>query len=846
MSFGAPLWLGLMLPLLALGAWLGWHLRREFRRRLRAFSAAALPLSALRRRQLRLAVLVVALLALACALARPLGDVVPLAAQREGVNLVIALDASRSMLAEDVAPNRFTRAQSAIDRLLGELQGDRAGLMIFGGAPTLVSPLTYDTVSLQLVNRGVSVELAGKGGSSPAEAIKRAAKLLGQKNYRTKIVLLVTDGEETDGDAVVAAQKVFREDGVRVFTFGVGRETGAAIPVLQRDARRELVRDGTLRDAQGAEVRTRLDAQLLQAVAAAAGGEYVDVSAGDDGVAGFYRRALRPLATPMDDVPLRDRVEWFQLPLVLALALLVWEWRARALAPTVLAAFGALLMFAPSPARAAEGAQALLAAGRGTEAFGLLQKEFLAHPDDPFARYNYAVGAYAAGRFQVAAEAFAQVAALAPDPALAARCAAQLGNSQYRQGEAMRATNAEGAIVWWERALASYAQAPDESQARTNHAKTRADLLALRLALAAQREREGDVAARLTPDKGVPAWRAASEQLAAALKLASDSESAEVAAARATVDGKIFRAFFASAEEKRRRAERQKANALERAIESLNEAVSDYGDALSTKPGDAAAVAAKAKAEATLAPWLVELAEQQRAQGERARSVALEEALGWWQKAAANYAKALAKDPSNAAARAGEARNRELLYAGWLALGEEKESRAGAPGLSPAESDELRFAALGHYQSALALAPGDAAATEKIARLGARLVDVFFARGHHELEEGRGLATKHPPEAIAWLERAAQSLGQALRFEPAHAEAQRDRVAVEELLKRLRDADAESQRKVLAHNKDLTDPKPIEDPGRLALKLLEYDTDKLAAKKPQDFTSPENKPTKDW
>lgn len=858
MSFLHPLWFWAALPILAgaVGLWL--HVGREFTRRLRAFSSVPSPREWLARRRRRLIVVASAALLLVVALARPLGGPLEQSAQRQGVTLLIALDGSRSMLAEDVAPNRFAQAQGVVDRLLGQLQGDRAGLLLFGGEATLVAPLTFDTVSLQLVNRGLNVELVGRGGSSLAAVIRRATDYFQKKPTAAKVLLLVTDGEETDGDAVIAAQEAWRQAQVRVFTLGVGTAAGGPIPVFERDARRELVRKGHVRDAQGGEVRSRLEAQVLQNVALAAGGSYLDVSAGTDSLGDFYARALRPLAAPLDDVPLRERVEWFQLPLGLALLLLVaefwWPVRGGRVTPSVALVMAVLGLSDGAPEARAADAQALLHAGRGAEAFVEVQAALLATPDDPLARYNYAVGAYAAGKHSVAAEAFAQLADDdATDAALAARSRAQQGNSFYRLGESLRTANPAGSVVWWEQALAAYARVPDVAWAAANLAKTRTDLLALRREIATERERAGDAAARVSPDKGVEAWREAVTQLDAAQPLATALEAesegpvgAEIAAARATVNGKIVRAFLTQADDKRRRAERQRKTALERAIELMEDAGRDYAEALRVQPEHEAARAGQAKAVATLVPWIVELAEAQQAAGERARDVALAEAMTQWQKAAANFERALKLEPGNEAALRGQARNRAALHAGWLALGDAQWAQAAEPGRAPAEQDKLREAALGHFRAALALVPDDAATLERIARLGREVVGVFAVRGQRELAEGRGLADEKPPEAIAWLERAVQSFAQALSIEAAHAAAREGRAEAVALLQRLRDRDAADQRKMLAENKTIADPQALEDPGELALKLLDYEHAPPASRKPQDYTAPDTILLKNW
>lgn len=854
MKFLTPAYLWLLPALAVFAAVLAIVSAREYRRRLALFVAERLrtPLQngrALREKRLRLAATTLGLLALAMALARPLGGSADTAAHRRGVNLLVAIDGSRSMLAEDVAPSRFALGQAGISSLLRALQGDRAGLMLFSGQATLMSPLTFDTVSLELINRSLDPEFAGRGGTSIAEAIRRATEYFKDKPWSAKVLLVISDGEETDGDALLAAQEAWQKSGIRIFTAGVGTAGGATIPRLERNARRELVRAGVVRDAKGNEVRSRLDARLLRGIAEAAGGSYVDLDGLHGNLREFYDAGLRPLATSMDEVPLRDRVEWFQLPLAVALALFALEalWPPGRVKGAGIAAVAMLTLeslLSPA-ARADEGdAAKLFAEGNYAAAFEALQQEALAQPDDPRVRYNYAIGAYAAGRFAVAAETFEKLAGSAP-PEIAARSRAQRGNSLFRQGEAMGAANPEGAAALWEKACAAFAQAPDVPLAVHNEAVVRTALTSLFQELAVAREKAGDEAGRLSGEQAIPLWAAAGEFLDRGLRVAADDTArTPLAARRLQVSGKIFSAYRRSAQDKARRAEFQKASSLERALDLLEDAVGDYTKALEQRPDDAGVIAEKNAAAAQLTPWRIERAEQLHAAGFAARPVALEQAISHWQKAAPLYARALADDAGNAAATQGQAKNNAALHDGYVELGDRRQVMA--EGLPPAERDAMFEEALGLYQAALALQPANAATREKLAALGRRLSAMFARRGREELEQGKVLVPAKPAEAIAWVERAVQSFGQALRFEPERTDAAVGKKEAEELLRRLREQDAGEQRRMQGQGKNLTDPKDLEEPGKLALKLLDYKTDQLASRKQQNISAPENKPTKDW
>lgn len=880
-----------VVPALALvGLLLWWWCGREFQRRLRLFVAARLIAPArstwtLGFRRIRLLLVILALCALCMALARPITATQPLTASRQGVNLIIALDGSKSMLAEDVAPNRFALAQAGIDTLLKSMSGDRAGILFFAGQPTLVAPLTFDTVSLQLISRGLDPELVGKGGTNLAAAIGRAAGYLSRKPYPAKVLILFTDGEETDGDVVLAAQDAYRKQGVRVFTMGSGTADGSAVPRLERNLKRDRVQMGTIRDAEGKPVRSRLDERVLTTAALAGGGTYVDLVAVKGDLTEFYNKSIRPLAAPMDAVPLQDPKEWFQIPLAIALALLVIEmlWpislkssvirsehasaeRVRSLpspatkgtnrfAATVMLSIGLALASIPirthalalADSAAIEAARKLFSLRSFDQALALLQQALLETPDDPLARYNYALAAYADGKYAVAAEAFDKLTA-SGEPEVEARSQFQLGNSLYRVGAEMESTNPEGSIVHWTKALAAYDRVSESSNARHNDDLTRSALLTVLMKLARNQEQLGDSAARTAAEQGPPYWKDAVSYLDRAIKVSrQDGEIQRLELPRRNLEQKIYRVYIDAADSKRQRAEYQRAASLELAIGQMEAAVSDYTEALNARPEDARAAAGKKIALASLDPWIIDLANQQHAAGVEARQAGfLENAMDLWKTAGGNYAKVLTRTPGHAGAIAGQQKNNHRLHDGYAELGDTEQRRAAESQRTPAERDALLEAALAHYQDAMALDVKDTVTLAKLQALGLRLTGRFVERGQAELLQGRQLAVPKPPDAIASLERSVQSFEKALTFQPKSTPAQLGRKEAEDLLRQLRAVDAERQRTRLADSKRLTNAEDLKDPGKLALKLLNYETDKLASKKEQNFTAPENRPVKDW
>ena len=184
--------------------------------------------------------------------------------QSQGVEVVIALDVSNSMLAEDYSPNRLERAKLAISRLVDRLQGDRIGLVIFAGEAFVQLPITADYVSAKVFLKTVDTESVPIQGTALAEALMASARSFSTQSERSRAIILITDGEDHEGEAVEAA-KAIAEQGIRIYCIGVGSPQGKPIP-----------KNGSLmKDRQGDIVVTRLDEDILQEIAGAGNGKYV-------------------------------------------------------------------------------------------------------------------------------------------------------------------------------------------------------------------------------------------------------------------------------------------------------------------------------------------------------------------------------------------------------------------------------------------------------------------------------------------------------------------------------------------------------------------------------------------
>ena len=184
--------------------------------------------------------------------------------QSKGIEVMIALDVSNSMLAEDYSPNRLERSKLAISRLVDKLQGDRIGLIVFAGQSFVQLPITADYVSAKIFLNSISTESVPIQGTALAEAITSAARSFSSQSERSRAIILITDGEDHEGDVLQAAQAV-AEAGIRLYCIGVGSPQGKPIP-----------KDGELmKDSNGEIVVSRLDEGTLQEIAGVGGGKYV-------------------------------------------------------------------------------------------------------------------------------------------------------------------------------------------------------------------------------------------------------------------------------------------------------------------------------------------------------------------------------------------------------------------------------------------------------------------------------------------------------------------------------------------------------------------------------------------
>jgi Ca-activated chloride channel family protein len=315
-----PLSLAALVLVPALVLFLVWSLRRR-RQALATFVEAGLlpavtPDVDWRRRRLRSVLLCLAVLLLTVALGGPMWGFRWQQVQREGIDLIVAIDTSRSMLATDVKPNRLARAKLAVQDLLAQLGGDRIGLVAFAGTAFLQCPLTLDFGALSQSLEAIEAGIIPRGGTSLAAAIDASLGAFEGRQAEHQALVVITDGEDLGGD-LDAAIKQATDRGVKIYTVGIGTSEGELIP---------LERGGFVKDRNGQVVKSRLDETTLQKIANDTGGAYLHATDTAFGLAELYRDYIATMEKRELASTLERRFEHrFQWPLVLAFLLLLVE-----------------------------------------------------------------------------------------------------------------------------------------------------------------------------------------------------------------------------------------------------------------------------------------------------------------------------------------------------------------------------------------------------------------------------------------------------------------------------------------------------------------------------------------
>ena len=464
-SFAQPLWLWLLalLPFLAVlffacERWRAEALGRLIAARLQARLAGSVSAT---KRRISFALLLAGLAMCVLALARPRWGFTFEQVTSRGRDIIIAVDTSRSMLAQDLDPSRLARAKLAAQDLLANLDGDRVGLVAFAGTAFLQAPLTPDYEAVRDSLDALDTEIIPQGGTNLSAAIAAADEAFGKGESTHRALILFTDGEDLEADAVESAKK--HKDTFRIFTIGLGTDAGAPIIVPTRRGR-EIVRD-----EQGNAVTSRLDEKRLREVAEAGGGFYIHLQNGPAEMRQLVRDGLGSMTEKDTDQRMNKvAIERYQWPLALGLACiaasaLLGE-RRRALARSAVALL--LAIFPVSAHAESDAALHALEAARDKR------------PGVPQLYYNVGCSAFKAGEYDKAATSFSNALGTG-DAALKSKAAYNLANTLARRGAAQK--EKEPKLAEWKSALQNYDHALGLDPANTN-AKENRDIISKAIA----------------------------------------------------------------------------------------------------------------------------------------------------------------------------------------------------------------------------------------------------------------------------------------------------------------------------------------------------------------------------
>lgn len=467
MRFAQPQLLWLLLLLAPLAALLIWSWRARQRLLTRFISERLLPTLTAgvskSRQKLRLGLFAAAVGLLLFSLARPQWGFSLEESKQSGLDIVVAIDTSKSMLADDVQPNRLQRAKLAAVDLMRLAGNDRLGLVAFAGGAFLQCPLSLDEEAFRQSVEFLDVNIIPQGGTALAEAIQTARGAFKEENDNHKILVLFTDGEDNDdADNALSVAREARKAGLRIFTIGVGTPNGEVLSSKDPYGNRVFIKD-----AQGNVVKSRLNESLLQQLAKETDGFYLPLT-GARSMDVLYERGLAPLPKSESATKtIRQYHERFQWFLGAALLLLLAEMfiperaagtKSAAPGKPATAAVVALLLFFSAVSGFGAVGDALKNYERGR--FEKARDEFdrLARkkPDDARLRYNAGTAAFQAEDYDGALKSFNQTLT-ARDLKLQQQSYYNLGNTHFRLGE--KSTDGKDKQQQWEQAIHQYENA---------------------------------------------------------------------------------------------------------------------------------------------------------------------------------------------------------------------------------------------------------------------------------------------------------------------------------------------------------------------------------------------------
>jgi len=311
------LWLGVVIIPVFVAAYL-WYTGRK-RKQLEKFGdpelmEALMPNASRVRPAVKFSILMVALALLIFAAARPQYGQSEHTEKRQGIEAIVALDISNSMLAEDVAPNRLDRAKQMLSKLMDNMVNDKVGLVVFAGEAFVQLPITCDYVSAKMFLNSIKPELIKTQGTAIGSALSTSIRCFGEQSETSRAIILITDGENHEDDAVAVAQKA-KEMGIQVLVVGIGKPEGSPIPLPGTN--------NFIKDRQGNVVVSKLNEEMCREIAQAGGGIYVRCDNSNTATKAIQKELNKLATQEIETQVFTDYNEQFQSFALLALLLLV-------------------------------------------------------------------------------------------------------------------------------------------------------------------------------------------------------------------------------------------------------------------------------------------------------------------------------------------------------------------------------------------------------------------------------------------------------------------------------------------------------------------------------------------
>lgn len=275
-----------------------------------------LPDFSLRRQKAKFTLYALALVSIIIALANPQVGTKMEKVKRRGIDVMIAIDVSKSMLAEDIAPSRLDRAKQMVSKFISTMKDDRVGIIIFAGNAYLQMPLTSDYAAARLFMKTISPDIVPTQGTAIGEAIRLAVESYDEEQKKHKALVIISDGENHEDGAIEMAERAV-EEGVAIYTLGIGSEKGGSIPNYVNG-----IKKGYKRDKNGQMVISKLDTRTLQEVAEIANGKFIRIRGAKSELGEVLDELSNIEKRDFEDRVFTDYADQFQYFIALALLFL--------------------------------------------------------------------------------------------------------------------------------------------------------------------------------------------------------------------------------------------------------------------------------------------------------------------------------------------------------------------------------------------------------------------------------------------------------------------------------------------------------------------------------------------